>query len=140
MADVISRVDAICFERTGSGFSERCKAPANVGKMIESVVKTGWLPYEELHRTVSHASYFAFVASLSMFVLTPVGMTVTDSLVYWGGKESIKLLYDHRHMVGVVKDVGDTFRTQCSVTPGESGYDELVNRAAEALYVRTAAL
>lgn len=133
MTEVVNRADELSFEKWGRPLSDKYAAPSTILKMIGSITTTGWNGFNALCKLVSNVSYFAFATALGAFLLTPIGITVVGSLVYWGGKDSLKLLYNNRTLVEAVKKVGDKYKSRfedCS-TSGE--YDQLVTDAANDL-------
>lgn len=134
MTDVVNRADRISIERKGCSLSDRYDAPSTVIKMIGAVANAGWKPYLGLAGLLSNVSYFAFAAALALFVVSPIGLIVVGALVYWGGKDSIKVLYNNRKMVSDVKVIGDRYERRYNQCNSESEYEALVNEAAEELY------
>lgn len=134
MADVVNRAERISIERNGCSLSDRYDAPSTIIKMIGAVVNAGWAPYSGLAGLLSTASYFAFAAALALFVVSPIGLVVVGALVYWGGKDSIKVLYNNRKMVKDVKVIGDKYESRYNSCSSESEYEALANEAAKDLY------
>lgn len=134
MTDVVNRADRISIERKGCSLSDRYDAPSTVIKMIGAVANAGWEPYIGLAGLLSNASYFAFAAALALFVVSPIGLIVVGALVYWGGKDSIKVLYNNRRMVKDVKVIGDRYESRYNNCSSENEYEALANEAAEDLY------
>ncbi len=134
MTDVVNREDRISIERKGCSLSDRYDAPSTVIKMIEAVANAGWTPFSGLAGLLSNASYFAFAAALALFVVSPIGLIVVGALVYWGGKDSIKVLYNNRKMVRAVKVIGDRYELRYNQCDSGTEYESLVNEAAEELY------
>lgn len=134
MTDVVNRADRISIERKGCSLSNRYDAPSTVIKMIGAVANAGWTPFSGLAGLLSNASYFAFAAALALFVVSPIGLIVVGALVYWGGKDSIKVLYNNRKMVRAVKVIGDRYELRYNQCDSGTEYESLVNEAAEELY------
>lgn len=134
MTDVVNRADRISIKRKGCSLSDRYDAPSTVIKMIGAVANAGWKPFSGLAGLLSNASYFAFAAALALFVVSPIGLIVVGALVYWGGKDSIKVLYNNRKMVKDVKIIGDRYEYRYNHCDSDTEYESLANEAAEELY------
>lgn len=134
MTDVVNRADRISIERNGCSLSDRYEAPSTVIKMIGAVANAGWTPFAGLAELLSNTSYFAFAAALALFVVSPIGLVVVGALVYWGGKDSIKVLYNNRKMVNDVKVIGDKYEARYNSCSSDGEYDVLANEAAGDLY------
>jgi len=134
LTDVVNRADKKSIERKACSLSDRYNAPTTVIKMIGVVANAGWPTFSELARLLSCASYFDFAAELATFVVSHEGLIVVGALVYWGGKDSIKVLYNNRKMVCDVKVIGDKYEHRYNQCNSETEYETLVNEAAEELY------
>ena len=134
MAEVVNRADQISFERSGRPLSDKYDSPSTIIKMIGAVSNTGWGSFTALSGLLANASYFAFVAAAAAFVLTPIGLIVIGALVYWGGKESIKRLYNNRAMVTDVRKIGDMYEQRYQQCSSSGDLDTLLNEAALDLY------
>lgn len=134
MTVVVNRADKISFEKSGRPLSDKYEAPSTILKMIGAVANTGWPSFSELSKLLSSASYFAFAAALAIFIVSPIGLIVVGALVYWGGKESLKLLYNNRTLVEDVKTIGDRYEVRFKDCNFDSERDTLANQAAEELY------
>lgn len=134
MTEVVNRADKISFEKSGRPLSDKYEAPSTILKMIGAVSNTGWTPFSALSGLLGNASYFAFAAALAVFIISPIGLIVVGALVYWGGKESLKLLYNNRALVEDVKAIGDKYENRFNECTTEVDQDKLINEAAEELY------
>lgn len=134
MTEVVNRADKISFEKSGRPLSDKYEAPSTILKMIGAVSNTGWTPFSALYGLLGNASYFAFAAALAVFIISPIGLIVVGALVYWGGKESLKLLYNNRALVEDVKAIGDKYENRFNECTTEVDQDKLINEAAEELY------
>lgn len=134
MTEVVNRADKISFEKCGRPLSDKYEAPSTILKMIGAVSNTGWTSFSALANLLVNASYFAFAAALAVFVISPVGLIVVGALVYWGGKDSLKLLYSYRSLVEDVKSIGDKYETLFKECSTDEELDNLTNLAAEELY------
>lgn len=134
MTEVVNRADIISFEKSGRPLTDKYEAPSTILKMIGAVTNTGWTSFSALSELLSNASYFAFAAALAVFVIRTDGLIVVRALVYWGGKESIKSLYNNRTLVADVKAVGDKYEARFKGCISEPEKDHLANQAAEELY------
>lgn len=134
MTEVVNRADNMSFEKSGRPLSDKYEAPSTILKMIGAVTNTGWTSFSALSGLLSNASYFAFAAALAVFVISPVGLIVVGALVYWGGRESIKSLYNNRTLVADVKTVGDKYENRFKGCTSETEQNGLANQAAEELY------
>lgn len=133
MTEVVNIADELSFEKWGRSLSDKYEAPSTILKMIGSITATGWTGFNALCKLLSNVSYFAFTAALGAFLLTSIGISVVGALVYWGGKDSLRLLYNHRILVEAVKKVGDKYKSrfeECSIS---EEYDKLVTDAANDL-------
>lgn len=133
MTEVLTKADELSFEKWGRPLSDKYEAPSTILKMIGSITATGWTGYNALCKLLSNVSYFAFAAAVGTFLLTPIGIGVVGSLVYWGGKDSFKLLYNHRTLVEAVKKVGDKYKPRFKVCSTSKECDKLVTDAANDL-------
>lgn len=131
--DVVNRSEKLSLERDGVSLSDRYEAPSTVTKMICAVARAGQKYFSGLAGLLANTSYFAFAAALALFIVSPIGTVVLGALVYWGGKDSLKVLYNNRDMVLAVKSVADKYKLRLDRCASESEYDELVNQAAEEL-------
>lgn len=134
MTEVVNRADKISFENSGRPLSDKYEAPSTILKMIGAVSNTGWASFSALSGLLGNASYFAFAAALAVFIISPIGLIVVGALVYWGGKESLKLLYNNRTLVEDVKTIGDMYEIRFNECTTEEEQDKLINEAAEELY------
>lgn len=134
MAEVVNRADKISFEKSGRPLSDKYEAPSTILKMIGAISNTGWTSFSALSGLVGNASYFAFAAALAVFIISPVGLIVVGALVYWGGKESLKLLYDNRTLIEDVQAIGDRYEVRFRDYSSDSEREALANQAAEELY------
>lgn len=134
MTEVVNRADKISFEKSGRPLSDKYEAPSTILKMIGAISNTGWTSFSALSGLLGNASYFAFAAALAVFIISPVGLIVVGALVYWGGKESLKLLYNNRTLVEDVKAIGDKYENRFNGCTTEEEQDKLINEAAEELY------
>ena len=135
MAEVVNRADKISFDSSGRTLSDKYEAPSTILKMIGAVANTGWSSFSALSGLLSSASYFAFAAALAIFIVSPIGLVVVGALVYWGGKESLKLLYNNRTLVEDVKKIGDRYEIRFKDCRSDSERDALSNQAAKELYL-----
>lgn len=134
MTEVVNRADKISFEKSGRPLSEKYEAPSTILKMIGAVSNTGWHSFSALSGLLDNASHFAFAAALAVFVISPIGLIVVGALVYWGGKDSLKLLYNNRTLVEDVKNIGDKYEIRFNECSTEEEQERLINQAAEDLY------
>lgn len=134
MTEVVNRADKISFEKSGRPLSDKYEAPSTILKMIGAVSNTGWASFSALSGLLSKASYFAFAAALAVFIISPIGLIVVGALIYWGGKESLKLLYNNRSLVENVKTIGDKYESRFNKCSTDEEQDNLINEAAEELY------
>ncbi len=134
MAEVVNRADKISYERCGRPLSDKYEAPSTILKMIGAVAITGWTSFSALSGLLASASYFAFAAALAVFIISPIGLIVVGALVYWGGKESLKLLYSNRTLVEDVKAIGDKYENRFKECSFKDEQERLANQAAEDLY------
>lgn len=134
MTEVVNRADKISFEKSGRPLSDKYEAPSTILKMIGAVTNAGWGAFNALSGLMSNVSYFAFAAALAVFVISPIGLIVVGALVYWGGKESLKLLYHNKGVVDAVKQIGDRYEVPYQSCINEAEYDELADKAAKELY------
>lgn len=134
MTEVVNRADKISFEKSGRPLSDKYEAPSTILKMIGAVSNTGWASYSVLSGLLGNASYFAFAAALAVFVISPIGLIVVGALVYWGGKDSLKLLYSNRTLVEDVKTVGDKYENRFNECSTEEEQERLANQAAKEIY------
>lgn len=134
MTEVVNRADKISFERSGRPISDKYEAPSTILKMIGAVSNTGWEPFSAMSALLSNASYFAFAAALAVFVISPIGLVVVGALVYWGGKDSLKLLYSNRPMIDAIKKLGDRYEPRFNQCSTDEEYDRLATEAANDLY------
>ncbi len=134
MAEVVNRADRLSYERCGRPLSDKYEAPSTILKMIGAVANTGWASFSALSRLLAGTSYFAFAAALGMFIISPIGLIVVSALVYWGGKGSLKLLYNNRTLVEAVKAVGDKYEDRFKKCSFNDEQERLANQAAEELY------
>lgn len=134
MTEVVNRADKISFEKSGRPLSDKYEAPSTILKMIGAVSNTGWTSFSALSGLLGNASYFAFAAALAVFVISPIGLIVVGALVYWGGKDSLKLLYSNRTLVEDVKTIGDKYETRFNECSTEEDQERLINKAAEELF------
>lgn len=134
MTEVVNRADKISFENCGRPLSDKYEAPSTILKMIGAVSNTGWPSFMALSGLLGNASYFAFAAALAVFIISPIGLVVVGALVYWGGKESLKLLYNNRTLVEDVKTIGDRYESRFNECSTKEEYERLINNAAEELY------
>ncbi len=134
MTEVVNRADKISFEKSGRPLSDKYEAPSTILKMIGAVSNTGWASFSALSGLLGNSSYFAFAAALAVFIISPIGLIVVGALVYWGGKESLKLLYNNRTLVEDVKTIGDKYEIRFNGCTTEEEQDKLINKAAEELY------
>lgn len=134
MTEVVNRADKISFENSGRPLSDKYEAPSTILKMIGAVSNTGWASFSALSGLLGNASYFAFAAALAVFIISPIGLIVVGALVYWGGKESLKLLYNNRTLVEDVKTIGDMYEIRFNECTTDEEQDKLINEAAEELY------
>lgn len=134
MTEVVNRADKISFENSGRPLSDKYEAPSTILKMIGAVSNTGWASFSALSGLLGNASYFAFAAALAVFIISPIGLIVVGALVYWGGKESLKLLYNNRTLVEDVKTIGDMYEIRFNECTTAEEQDKLINEAAEELY------
>lgn len=134
MTEVVNRADKISFENSGRPLSDKYESPSTILKMIGAVSNTGWASFSALSGLLGNASYFAFAAALAVFIISPIGLIVVGALVYWGGKESLKLLYNNRTLVEDVKTIGDMYEIRFNECTTEEEQDKLINEAAEELY------
>lgn len=134
MAEVVNRADKISFEKSGRPLSDKYEAPSTILKMIGAISNTGWTSFNALTKLLSNASYFAFAAALAVFVISPIGIIVVGALVYWGGKDSLKLLYNNRTLVEDVKTIGDRYENRFKQCTSDEEQNHLANQAAQELY------
>lgn len=134
MTEVVNRADKISFEKSGRPLSDKYEAPSTILKMIGAVSNTGWTSFNALSGLLGNASYFAFAAALAVFIISPIGLIVVGALVYWGGKDSLKLLYNNRTLVEDVKTIGDKYENRFIECSTEEEQERLINQAAEELY------
>jgi hypothetical protein len=133
MSDVINQTDKKSIKMDGESLSDIYAAPSTAVKMIGAVTKAGWHSYTELAKLLSSTSYFTFIAASSAFIGTPIGSLILSSLVFWGGKDSIKVLYNHREMVNDIKAIGEEFEKRYNNCTSESDYETMVNEASDEL-------
>jgi hypothetical protein len=133
MTEVLNKADELSFEKWGRPLSDKYEAPSTILKMIGSITTAGWKGFNALSKLLSNVSYFAFATALGAFILSPIGISVVGSLVYWGGKDSLKLLYNNRTLVEAVKKVGDKYKSRFEECTTSEGYDQLVTDAANDL-------
>lgn len=134
MAEVVNRADQISFERSGRPLSDKYDSPSTIIKMIGAVSNTGWGSFTALSGIIANPTYFDFAAAAAAFMLNPTGMIVLGSLVYWGGKESIKQLYNNRTMVADIRTIGDRYEQRYQQCSSSGELDALLNEAALDLY------
>lgn len=134
MTEVVNRADKISFEKSGRPISDKYEAPSTILKMIGAVSNTGWGSFSAMSALLSNASYFAFAAALAVFVISPIGLVVVGALVYWGGKDSLKLLYSNRSMIDAIKKIGDRYEPRFNQCSTDEEYDRLATEAANDLY------
>ncbi|MGM9817314.1 MAG: hypothetical protein ACI304_09720 [Lepagella sp.] len=130
MTDVMTRADNLSFEKCGRPLTDKYEAPSTILKMIGAVTNTGWNIFNQLYQLLSQKSYWSFSESLPLFMLNPVGNVILGSLVYWGGKSSLKLLYDNQNLVEVVKRIGDKYQplfVKCSKDSLENLAEQAAN-------------
>ena len=60
--------------------------------MVLAVLQKGWIPFSSM-TSLFGLALIAFVAALAAFVITPIGVVVIAALIYWGGKDAIRILY-----------------------------------------------
>ena len=133
MTEVVNRADGLSFEKCGQSLSDKYEAPSTILKMIGAVSNTGWDSFSALSGLLGGASYFAFAAALAAFVISPIGLIVVGALVYWSGKESMKLLYNNRTLVEDVKSIGDKYKDRFNDCISEVEQGRLIDQAAEEL-------
>lgn len=134
MTEVVNRADRISFEKSGRPLSDKYEAPSTILKMIGAVLNTGWTSFNALSKLLSNTSYFVFAAALASFVISQIGLIVVGALVYWGGKDSLKLLYNNRALVEDVKRIGDLYENRFNKCTSDEERSHLANQAAEELY------
>lgn len=134
MTEVVNRADGISFEKSGRPLSDKYEAPSTILKMIGAVSNTGWTSFSAMSKLLGNASYFAFAAALALFIIRPIGLIVVGALVYWGGKDSLKLLYSNRTLVEDVKAIGDKYENRFNECFTEEDQERLIYQAAEDLY------
>ena len=104
--------------------------------MIISLLSKGWIPFASM-TSIFGLALIAFLAALAAFVITPIGLVVVAALVYWGGKDAIKVLYDNRVLPIAIKAVGDKYKERFDTHVNEQGYiDNLIEEAAADLIDR----
>lgn len=134
MAEVMNLADKLSFENSGRSLSDKYEASSTVIKMVGAVSSTDWGVFSALASLLSNASYFAFASALAVFAISPIGLAVAGALVYWGGIESIKLLYNNREIVADVKKIGDKFQPLYEECATDDERDYLAHMAANELY------
>lgn len=135
MTDVMNRADKLSFEKRGHPLSDKYEAPTPILKMIGSITDTGWESFISMYsQLISRGSYFLFAGALGPWITSALGVLVSSSLMYWGGQESIKLLYSNKGIVEAVKRIGDRYRSYFDNCSSDEDKDNLANRAANDLY------
>lgn len=104
--------------------------------MVLSVLGKGWVPFASM-TSIFGLALISFVAALAAFVITPIGVVVIAALIYWGGKDAIRILYYNRTLPLAIKAVGDTYKERFDSHVNEQRYiDSLINEAADDLIRR----
>lgn len=134
MTEVVNRADRISLKVSGHSLSDKYEAPSTILKMIGAITNTGWSSFKALSGLLSNASYFAFAAALAVFAISPIGIIVVGALVYWGGMESLKLLYNNRSVVEAIQAIGDKYESRFNDCHTEEERCQLLEQAAEELY------
>lgn len=134
MTEVINLADSISFEKSGRPLADKYEAPAAILKMIGAVTSSGWASFKALAALVSKTSYFAFAAALTLFVISPLGIIAVGALIYWGGEEALKLLYNNSELVKAIKIIGDRYEGRFNACDTDVQRKILLNQAAEDLY------
>jgi hypothetical protein len=135
ISDVINLADKNSIGINGESLSDIYASPSTVVKMIGAVTKTGWHSFMELTKLLASTSYFTFIAALTAFISSPIGSLVINALIYWGGKDSIKVLYNNREMLNDIKLIGEKFEKLYNNCTSESEYETIVNEAADELLI-----
>lgn len=135
MTDVMDRADKLSFEKSGRPLSDKYEAPTTILKMIGSITDTGWESFISLYsQLISRGSYFLFAGALGSWITSALGLLVSSSLMYWGGQESIKLLYSNKGIVEAVKRIGERYKSHFDSCSSDEEKGNLANRAANDLY------
>ena len=104
--------------------------------MVLAVLQKGWIPFSSM-TSLFGLALIAFVAALAAFVITPIGVVVIAALIYWGGKDAIRILYRNKTLPIAIKAVGDRYKERFDSHVNEQRYiDSLINEAAEDLIHR----
>lgn len=134
MAEVVNHADQISYERGGHPLSDKYDSPSTIIKMIIAVSNTGWGTFKALSGLLANVSYFAFAAALADFAVSPIGLVVIGALVYWGGTDSIKQLYNNRAMVADVQSIGAKYELSYLQCTNDEEKKKLMDEAALDLY------
>lgn len=134
MTEVVNRADKISIEKSGRALSDKYDAPSTILKMIKAISNTGWPAFSALCDILNNSSYFAFAAALAAFLISNTGLAVAGALVYWGGKDSLKLLYNNRALVRDVKAIGDKYENSYDNCSTQDEQNRLIDMAADDFY------
>lgn len=133
MADVINRADQLSMRRGKGTLAEKYNSPATISKMLMAVANSGWPAYKALAGFLAHSTALGLAAGIALFIISPLGLVVVGALAYWGGRDSIKLLFQNKPMVEDVKSVGDRFKTRYDACTTDMQREQLLDEAANDL-------
>ena len=137
MSLVMARADELSRQRHDRGLEELFDVSRATFDAATKLIKAGWYVFIAV-TVLTACGLFSFMASLLLFLTTPVGLIV-GAIFGVTTIATLKIMYDEKILPNAVKEVGEEFKSRWEVADGtHSIVDRLTKEAAESLYLRAA--
>jgi hypothetical protein len=129
MKDVITEADGMTQQRYGRSLEECYKVSPKTLHMVCSLIDNGWWVFTAVVALLA-MSMFGFLATLTTFLMTPVGLIVA-SVLGVAAASKLKQLYHDRVLPQMIERVGRRFKPLWEAADGSrSRIDRLKEEAA----------
>lgn len=140
MSAVLKDADEKCKQTNQEGLTGWFKltgVAANIISIMLHILSVSWAAFVSVGALMALAP-IPFIAALSVFVVSPIGLLVIAALISFGGVDAIKHMYERKEIVVAILDIGKKYKPEFDKLNGNvESIDALIDKAAnEILNIR----